>query len=134
MPNIYILFVFVPQAAADGRGEQRAAVLCPLSTSEHRATRGGESTNFSSLALFFFPLPHVAKIFFHKFQPSSFCSFLFFQEKRKLQDEGESMSDRLNDEMESRRKMGDKLSHERHQSQKEKECTQEVQLVSLYTK
>ncbi|KAG7227761.1 hypothetical protein INR49_013555 [Caranx melampygus] len=48
------------------------------------------------------------------------------EEKRKLQDEAEGMSDRLNDEMESRRKMGDKLSHERHQSQKEKECTQEL--------
>lgn len=44
------------------------------------------------------------------------------------------MSDRLTEEMESRRKMGDKLSHERHQSQKEKECTQEVGLVSLCTK
>ncbi|KAG8009123.1 Rab11 family-interacting protein 3 [Nibea albiflora] len=49
-----------------------------------------------------------------------------FLEKRKLQDETEAMSDRLQDEMESRRKMADKLSHERHQSQKEKECTQEL--------
>lgn len=43
------------------------------------------------------------------------------------------MTDRLTEEMESRRKMADKLSHERHQSQKEKECTQEVGLVSLCT-
>ena len=43
------------------------------------------------------------------------------------------MSDRLQEEMESRKKMADKLSHERHQSQKEKECTQEVGLVSLCT-
>ncbi|KAM9717036.1 rab11 family-interacting protein 3 isoform 1-T1 [Menidia menidia] len=48
------------------------------------------------------------------------------EEKRKLEDEGESLSDRLDDETESRRKMADKLSHERHQSQKEKECTQEL--------
>ncbi|MEQ2200720.1 hypothetical protein XENOCAPTIV_002135 [Xenoophorus captivus] len=47
-------------------------------------------------------------------------------EKRKLQDEVETMSDRLNEETESRRKMGDKLSHERHQNQKEKESTQEL--------
>lgn len=65
----------------------------------------------------------------------SFLTFFFFiiQEKRKLQDETESMSDRLQEEMESRKKMADKLSHERHQSQKEKECTQEVGLVSLYS-
>lgn len=55
----------------------------------------------------------------------------YFQEKRKLQDETEVMSDRLTEETESRRKMADKLSHERHQNQKEKECTQEVALVSL---
>lgn len=36
------------------------------------------------------------------------------------------MTDRLNEEAESRRKMADKLSHERHTSQKEKETTQEV--------
>lgn len=36
------------------------------------------------------------------------------------------MSDRLSDEIESRKKMADKLSHERHQNQKEKEATQEV--------
>lgn len=57
------------------------------------------------------------------------CSLLCFvtlQEKRKLQDEIEAMSDRLSDESESRKKMADKLSHERHQNQKEKEATQEV--------
>ncbi|XP_041819099.1 rab11 family-interacting protein 3 isoform X2 [Chelmon rostratus] len=48
------------------------------------------------------------------------------EEKRKLQDETESMTDRLQDETESRRKMADKLSHEHHQSLKEKECTQEL--------
>lgn len=40
------------------------------------------------------------------------------------------MSDRLQEETESRKKMADKLSHERHQSQKEKESTQEVGLAS----
>lgn len=38
----------------------------------------------------------------------------------------DDVTDRLNEEMESRRKMADKLSHERHTSQKEKETTQEV--------
>lgn len=52
--------------------------------------------------------------------------FVILQEKRKLQDETEAMSDRLSDEIESRKKMADKLSHERHQNQKEKEATQEV--------
>lgn len=65
---------------------------------------------------------------------SSISSILFFQEKRKLQDDTEAMSDRLQEETETRRKMADKLSHERHQSQKEKESTQEVGLVSLCTK
>lgn len=46
----------------------------------------------------------------------------------KLQDDNEAMSERLLDETESRKKMADKLSHERHQSQKEKEATQEVGL------
>lgn len=44
----------------------------------------------------------------------------------KLQDERDTMADRLQEETEFRKKMGDKLSHERHQSQKEKEGTQEV--------
>ncbi|TSL82510.1 Glycogen debranching enzyme [Bagarius yarrelli] len=48
------------------------------------------------------------------------------EEKRKLQDEVDDMTDRLNEETESRRKMADKLSHERHTSQKEKETTQEL--------
>lgn len=57
------------------------------------------------------------------------CSVIL-QEKRKLQDEAEAMSDRLSDETESRKKMADKLSHERHQNQKEKEATQEVRTAS----
>lgn len=44
------------------------------------------------------------------------------------------MADKLEEETESRRKMADKLSHERHHSGKEKECTQEVRLRSLCTK
>lgn len=56
----------------------------------------------------------------------SFKSDSFLQEKRKLQDEVDDVTDRLNEEIESRRKMSDKLSHERHTTQKEKECTQGV--------
>ncbi|KAJ8253678.1 hypothetical protein COCON_G00202900 [Conger conger] len=48
------------------------------------------------------------------------------EEKRKLQDENEAMADRLNEELEVQRKVSDKLSYERHKSQKEKECTQEL--------
>lgn len=48
------------------------------------------------------------------------------KEKMKLQDERDTMCDRLKEETEFRKKMADKLSHERHQSQKEKEGTQEV--------
>uniref|UniRef100_H3D5K0 RAB11 family interacting protein 3 n=1 Tax=Tetraodon nigroviridis TaxID=99883 RepID=H3D5K0_TETNG len=48
------------------------------------------------------------------------------EEKMKLQDERDTMSDRLQEETEFRKKMADKLSHERHQSQKEKEGTQEL--------
>lgn len=46
------------------------------------------------------------------------------------------MSQRLEEETEARRKMADKLSHERHQNQKEKESTQEVRpfFVSLKRK
>lgn len=51
---------------------------------------------------------------------------LTLQEKRKLLDEIEELSLRLNDEQENRRKLGDRLSHERHQFQKDKEATQEV--------
>lgn len=43
------------------------------------------------------------------------------------------MTDRLNEETDSRRKMADKLSHERHTSQKEKETTQEVVLKGHMT-
>ncbi|KAM6951330.1 rab11 family-interacting protein 3 isoform 3-T3 [Aplochiton taeniatus] len=48
------------------------------------------------------------------------------EEKRKLQDESEDVAVRLSEEVETRRKTSDKLSHERHLSQKEKECTQEL--------
>uniref|UniRef100_A0A3P9J619 RAB11 family interacting protein 3 (class II) n=1 Tax=Oryzias latipes TaxID=8090 RepID=A0A3P9J619_ORYLA len=48
------------------------------------------------------------------------------EEKRKLYDEAEVMSQRLEEETEARRKMAAKLSHERHQNQKEKESTQEL--------
>lgn len=58
--------------------------------------------------------------------PSFFSCVL--KEKMTLQDERETMSDRLEEETEFRKKMADKLSHERHQSQKEKEGTQEVRL------
>lgn len=45
------------------------------------------------------------------------------------------MSQRLQEETESRRKMADKLSHEHHKSQKEKESTQEVRppTASVYS-
>lgn len=67
--------------------------------------------------------------------PFLFDFFLTLQEKRKLQDETEAMADRLSDESESRKKMADKLSHERHQNQKEKEATQEVrQPVAVQSK
>lgn len=38
----------------------------------------------------------------------------------------EDLTERLNEELESRRKMADKLTHERHKNQKETACTQEV--------
>jgi hypothetical protein len=47
-------------------------------------------------------------------------------EKQKLLDEIEELMLRLNEEQENKRKMGDKLSHERHQFQRDKEATQEV--------
>ena len=50
----------------------------------------------------------------------------FFQEKQKLLDEIEELSVRLSNEQENRRKLGDRLSHERHQFQRDKEATQEV--------
>ncbi|XP_064807007.1 rab11 family-interacting protein 3-like isoform X2 [Oncorhynchus masou masou] len=48
------------------------------------------------------------------------------EEKRKLEDELEDVTERLNEELETRRKTSDKLTHERHQNQKEKEHTQEL--------
>uniref|UniRef100_G1PFA7 FIP-RBD domain-containing protein n=1 Tax=Myotis lucifugus TaxID=59463 RepID=G1PFA7_MYOLU len=48
------------------------------------------------------------------------------EEKQKLLDEIEELSLRLSDEQENRRKLGDRLSHERHQFQKDKEATQEL--------
>ncbi|XP_029413566.1 rab11 family-interacting protein 3 isoform X8 [Nannospalax galili] len=48
------------------------------------------------------------------------------QEKQKMLDEIEELSLRLNEEQENKRKMGDKLSHERHQFQRDKEATQEL--------
>lgn len=44
-------------------------------------------------------------------------------------DEIEELSLRLSDEQENRRKLGDRLSHERHQFQRDKEATQEVSLA-----
>lgn len=51
------------------------------------------------------------------------------QEKQKLLDEIEDLTVQLTEEQEKKRKMGDKLSQERHQFQKEKESTQEVSRV-----
>ncbi|XP_059893766.1 rab11 family-interacting protein 3 isoform X2 [Gadus macrocephalus] len=48
------------------------------------------------------------------------------EEKQRSQDELEEVAERLIEEQETRRKMSDKLSHERHLSQKEKESTQEL--------
>lgn len=48
------------------------------------------------------------------------------EEKQKLLDEIEELSLRLSDEQENRRKLGDRLSHERHQFQRDKEATQEL--------
>nr|XP_029540343.1 rab11 family-interacting protein 3-like [Oncorhynchus nerka] len=48
------------------------------------------------------------------------------EEKSKLEDELEDVTERLNEELETRRKTSDKLTHERHQNQKEKEHTQEL--------
>lgn len=55
--------------------------------------------------------------------------FLLLQEKQKLLDEIEDLTVQLTEEQEKKRKMGDKLSQERHQFQKEKESTQEVSRV-----
>ncbi|XP_029540343.2 rab11 family-interacting protein 3-like [Oncorhynchus nerka] len=48
------------------------------------------------------------------------------EEKSKLEDELEDVTERLNEELETRRKTSDKLTHERHQNQKEKEHTQKL--------
>ncbi|XP_024205391.1 rab11 family-interacting protein 3 isoform X3 [Pan troglodytes] len=47
------------------------------------------------------------------------------EEKQKLLDEIESLTLRLSEEQENKRRMGDRLSHERHQFQRDKEATQE---------
>lgn len=52
------------------------------------------------------------------------------QEKQKLLDEMEELSLRLGAEQEHRRKLGDRLSHEKHQFQRDKEATQEVSVAS----
>lgn len=54
------------------------------------------------------------------------------QEKQKLLDEIEDLTVQLTEEQENKRKMGDKLSHERHQFQKEKESTQEVRSLAAH--
>uniref|UniRef100_A0A2R9CKX2 Rab11 family-interacting protein 3 n=1 Tax=Pan paniscus TaxID=9597 RepID=A0A2R9CKX2_PANPA len=48
------------------------------------------------------------------------------EEKQKLLDEIESLTLRLSEEQENKRRMGDRLSHERHQFQRDKEATQEL--------
>ncbi|XP_035590710.1 rab11 family-interacting protein 3-like isoform X2 [Oncorhynchus keta] len=48
------------------------------------------------------------------------------EEKSKLEDELDDVTERLDEELETRRKTSDKLTHERHQNQKEKEHTQEL--------
>lgn len=63
-----------------------------------------------------------ARIFF-KF-PTSSASFL--QEKQRMTDKLEDTSLRLKDEMDLYRKIMDKLWHNRHEFQKEKEAMQEV--------
>lgn len=51
------------------------------------------------------------------------------QEKQKLLDEIEELSLRLSEEQENKRRLGDRLSQERHQFQRDKEATQEVSLA-----
>lgn len=48
------------------------------------------------------------------------------EEKQKLLDEIEGLTLRLSEEQDNKRKMGDRLSHERHQFQRDKEATQEL--------
>ncbi|XP_041073728.1 rab11 family-interacting protein 3-like isoform X2 [Polyodon spathula] len=62
------------------------------------------------------------------------------EERRKLQDQVEDMTLRLNEALESQGKMADRLAHERHKNQKEKESTQgliedlrkQLELLQLY--
>lgn len=89
------------------------------------------TVHLSHLISIFYPLfsPLISIPLLSTSLPSSSLHLvlvLIYQEKRKLQDESEDMTERLNEELEARRKMADKLSHERHQNQKEKESTQEV--------
>ncbi|XP_012587173.1 PREDICTED: rab11 family-interacting protein 3, partial [Condylura cristata] len=48
------------------------------------------------------------------------------EEKQKLLDEIEELSERLGEEQATRRRLGDRLSQERHQFQRDKEATQEL--------
>lgn len=59
---------------------------------------------------------------------TSALSVFLPQEKQRLLDEIEELCLRLSEEQENRRKLGDRLSHERHQFQRDKEATQEVSL------
>lgn len=59
------------------------------------------------------------------------CMVPVSQEKQKLLDEIEGLTLRLSEEQESKRKMGDRLSHERHQFQRDKEATQEVRRATV---
>lgn len=54
------------------------------------------------------------------------------QEKQKLLDEIEELSLRLSEEQENKRRLGDRLSQERHQFQRDKEATQEVSLEAVH--
>lgn len=60
---VLMSIVCVSQAAAAGRGEQRAEVVRSLSQSEHRETRGGERKNISSPGCFAFSdsINHVSE-------------------------------------------------------------------------
>lgn len=56
----------------------------------------------------------------------NFLNNVFLQEKQRMTDKLEDTSLRLNDEMDLYRKIMDKLWHNRHEFQKEKEAMQEV--------
>lgn len=97
-----------------------------MSTSKHREVRGGQCNDS-----FLFLPQSVETIPVNVCLPLFLLYFFFFlQEKLKLEDEVDVMTVKWQDEMETRQKMADKLSHERHQNQKEKESTQEVGLIS----